>query len=196
MLAHTCQQKNMENRSIKGMGRGFSNSWTCWVFFAWKSVIVREFFLKIDTSLAIARSGLRTNLLFEKPPFRKPPHSMVSKTNSSFSAKLRKICAHAHSRKPHPNILHKFCRCSPAQISHNLSTFSDAPAHLSHNFSGICRRCPAHNLLRNFLGYMGCSQNLPLYKQWMSQLQDQGGQIRRMIWKGWYMARKLWTQTT
>ena len=52
---------------------GFSNSWTCSVFFAWKSVIAREFLLQIDTSLAIATSGLRTNLLFEKPPFRKPP---------------------------------------------------------------------------------------------------------------------------
>ena len=30
--------------------------------------IAREFLLKIDTSLAIATSGLRTNLLFEKPP--------------------------------------------------------------------------------------------------------------------------------
>ena len=49
------------------------SSWTCCVFFAWKSVIAREFLLKVDTSLAIATSGLRTNLLFEIPPFRKPP---------------------------------------------------------------------------------------------------------------------------
>ena len=55
-------------------GRGFSNSWTCCVLFAWKSVIAREFLLKINTSLAIATSGLRkTHLLFENPPFRKPP---------------------------------------------------------------------------------------------------------------------------
>ena len=54
-------------------GRGFSNSWTCCVFFAWKSVIAREFLLKIYTLLAIATSGLRTNLLFENPPVRNPP---------------------------------------------------------------------------------------------------------------------------
>ena len=35
--------------------------------------MAREFLLKIDTSLAIATSGLRTNLLFEKPPFENPP---------------------------------------------------------------------------------------------------------------------------
>ena len=56
-------------------GRGFSNSCTCCVFFAWRSVIAREFLLKIDTSLAIATSGLRTNLLFEKPP---PPKTSRS----------------------------------------------------------------------------------------------------------------------
>ena len=52
---------------------------------------------------------------------------------------LARNCAkfvHAHSRKPHPNILRKLCKCTPAQISHNLNTFSDAPAHLSHKFSG------------------------------------------------------------
>ena len=38
-----------------------------------ESVIAREFLLKIDTSLAIATSGLRTNLLFEKPPSENPP---------------------------------------------------------------------------------------------------------------------------
>ena len=47
-------------------GMGFSKSGTYCVFFAWKSVIAREFLLKIGTSLAIATSGLRTNLLFEK----------------------------------------------------------------------------------------------------------------------------------
>ena len=40
---------------------------------AWKSVIAREFLLKIDTSLAIATSGLRTNLLFDKPLSENPP---------------------------------------------------------------------------------------------------------------------------
>ena len=59
--------------------RGFSNSWTCCVFFAWKSVIAREFLLKIDTSLAIATSGLRTNLLFEKPPSENPPFNFPDK---------------------------------------------------------------------------------------------------------------------
>ena len=29
---------------------------------------------------------------------------------------------HADSRKPHRNILRELCRCTPAQISHNLST--------------------------------------------------------------------------
>ena len=40
-----------------------------------KSVIAREFLLKIDTLLAIATSGSRTNLLLENPPppRRKPP---------------------------------------------------------------------------------------------------------------------------
>ena len=38
-----------------------------------ESVIAREFLLTINTSLAIATSGLRTNLLFEIPPFQKPP---------------------------------------------------------------------------------------------------------------------------
>ena len=44
---------------------------TCCVFFAWKSVIARGFLLKTDMcfSPAIATSGLRTNLLFENPPF-------------------------------------------------------------------------------------------------------------------------------
>ena len=42
-------------------------------FFPWKSVIAREFLLKINTLLAIATSGLRTNLLFEKPPSENPP---------------------------------------------------------------------------------------------------------------------------
>ena len=55
--------------------RGFSNSWRCCFFFAWKSVIAREFLLKIDTSLA----GLRTNLLFEKPPSENPPFDFPDK---------------------------------------------------------------------------------------------------------------------
>ena len=67
----------------------------------------------------------------------------------------RNNCAkfvHAHSRKPHPNILRELCRCTPAQISHNLSTFLDAPAHLSHKFSGTCRECPAHKFCTIFSG--------------------------------------------
>ena len=66
---------------------------------------------------------------------------------------VAKNCAkfvHAHSRKPHPNTLRKLCRCTPAQISHNLSTFSDAPAHLSHKFPGTCRECPAHKFCTIF----------------------------------------------
>ena len=42
-------------------------------FFAWKSVIAREFLPKIDTSLAIATSGLRINLLFEKKNLSENP---------------------------------------------------------------------------------------------------------------------------
>ena len=56
---------------------------------------------------------------------------------------LAKNCAdfvHEHSRKPHPNLLRDLCRCTPAQISHNLTTFWDAPAHLLHIFPGLVRR--------------------------------------------------------
>ena len=35
--------------------------------------------LKVDTSLAIATSGLRTNLLFEKPPSENPPFDFLKK---------------------------------------------------------------------------------------------------------------------
>ena len=68
---------------------------------------------------------------------------------------LAKKCAkfvHAHSRMPHPDILRKLCRCTPAQNSHNLSTSSDDPAHLSHKFSGACRECPAHKFCTIFSG--------------------------------------------
>ena len=62
-------------------GRGpFSNSWTCCVFFAWKSVIAREFLLKrVDTLACYCDARVsRTNLLFEKPrEFRKPPIRFV-----------------------------------------------------------------------------------------------------------------------
>ena len=68
------------NREWGGSGKGVSNSWTCCVFFAWKSVIAREFLLKIDTSLAIATSGLRTNLLFENP-LPKFPHLIFPKSS-------------------------------------------------------------------------------------------------------------------
>ena len=51
-------------------------------FFAWKSVIAREFLLKIDTSLVIATSGLRTNLLFENPPLPKTPHVIFPNTSA------------------------------------------------------------------------------------------------------------------
>ena len=83
--------------------RGFSNSWTCCVFFAWKSVIAREFLLKIDTLLAIATSGLRTNLLFENPPSENP-HSIFPR----YSARFRKI-ARAFGRKipKHCKLNHK-----------------------------------------------------------------------------------------
>ena len=68
---------------------------------------------------------------------------------------LAKNCAkfvHAHSRKPCPNLLRELCRCAPAEISHNLGTFSDAPAHLSHKFPGTCRDCLAHKFCTIFSG--------------------------------------------
>ena len=50
-----------------------------------KSVIAREFLQGIDTSLAVATSGLRTNLLLqEPPPFEKPPHSIFPDTCPAF----------------------------------------------------------------------------------------------------------------
>ena len=39
---------------------------TCCVFFTRKSVVAREVLLKIDTLLAIASSGSRTNLLLQE----------------------------------------------------------------------------------------------------------------------------------
>ena len=77
------------------------------------------------------------------------PYSLVSAKNSSFGEKMRETCARTFSEAP-PNIVCKLCRCTPAQISHNLSTFSDAPAHLSHKFSGTCRECPAHKFCTIF----------------------------------------------
>ena len=47
---------------------------TSCVFFARKSVIAREFLLEIDTSLAIATSGLRTDLLLQDPPLLSTLH--------------------------------------------------------------------------------------------------------------------------
>ena len=48
---------------------------------------------------------------------------------------------HAHSRKPHPNIVRKLGKCTPrtnfAQSQHIFGC-----AHLSHKFSGTCRECP------------------------------------------------------
>ena len=55
-----------------GRGGGNANLF-CWVLFAKKSAIAREFLLKNDTSLAIAMSGLRTNLLLQEPPLPKTP---------------------------------------------------------------------------------------------------------------------------
>ena len=46
---------------------------TSCVFFARKSVLARESLLEIDTSLATATPGLRTNLLLQEPPFQKLP---------------------------------------------------------------------------------------------------------------------------
>ena len=78
--------------------------------------------------------------------------------NSKFSKELREICARTFSEAPDPNILHKLCKCTPAQISHSLSTFSDAPAHLSHKISGTCRECPAHKFCTIF------SSTWPVFK--------------------------------
>ena len=75
-----------------------------------------------------------------------------SQTKTQVLAKKCAKLVHAHSRKPHPNIVCRLCGCTPAQISHNLSTFSDAPAHLSHKFSGTYRECPAHKFCTIFSG--------------------------------------------
>ena len=75
-----------------------------------------------------------------------------SRRKFQISAKNCAKFVHAHSRKPHPNSLRELCRCIPAQISHNLSTFLEAPAHLSHKFSGTCRECPAHKFCTIFSG--------------------------------------------
>ena len=59
---------------------------------------------------------------------------------------VAKKCAklvHTHSRKPHPHIVRKLCRCTLAQISHNLTTFLDAPHIFRTNFPG-----PVGNALR------------------------------------------------
>ena len=95
---------------------------------------------------------------------------------------LAKNCAkfvHAHSRKPHHNILCKLCRCT-AQILHNFSTFSDAPAHLSHKFSGICRECPAHKFCTIFLG------TWPVLKIWLCTgnecLNSSASLLRELKW--------------
>ena len=61
----------------------------CCVFFAWKSVIAREFLLKIDTALAIAKSGLRTNLLFERPPSENPPFDFPEQSQIRISFRSR-----------------------------------------------------------------------------------------------------------
>ena len=59
-------------------GRGFSNSWTCCVSLRGNLLLqgILSKLLKIDLSLAIATSGLRTNLLFEMSPFQKKPFDL------------------------------------------------------------------------------------------------------------------------
>ena len=72
-----------------GSRKGFQIVERAAFFFAWKSVIAREFLFKIDTSLAIATSGLRTNLLFENPPFQKPPVRFPKKQGAEGSAEKK-----------------------------------------------------------------------------------------------------------
>ena len=50
-----------------------------------------------------------------------------SQRKFQISAKNCAKFVHEHSRKPHPDSLRELCRCIPAQISHNLSTFLEAP---------------------------------------------------------------------
>ena len=52
--------------------RGFPQYLISCVVFARKSVIARDFLLKIDTAFAIAMPGLRMSLLLQEPP-GKPP---------------------------------------------------------------------------------------------------------------------------
>ena len=78
---HAENQRENKHKVKKKSGT-FGREFLGWMFFwgawspsgiAWKSVIAREFLLKIDTLLAIATSGLRTHLLFETPPSKNPP---------------------------------------------------------------------------------------------------------------------------
>ena len=75
-----------------------------------------------------------------------------------------KLCAHIVG-KPPPQYSAIIVQAHPGQISHNLCTCLDAPAHLSHKFFGVLSGLPCVGVTHNFLGHMACSQNLPLYKQ-------------------------------
>ena len=68
-----------------------------------------------------------------------------------------------HARKtppPHENSV-RIVQAHPRTNSAQSLTLVDAHAHASHKTSGTCRVCPAHK---------ACAQNLPLYRQKMSQL--------------------------
>ena len=60
--------------------------------------------------LSFTRLGLRHFL----------PVQLGLREKIQISAKNCAKFVHAHSRKPHPNILRELCRCTPAQISHKL----------------------------------------------------------------------------
>ena len=71
------QKKSAKNLFCKkpSLRRGFSNSWTCCVFFARKSVIAREYSPEFDTSPTIATSVLEDCSAIARTPFLEHPHS-------------------------------------------------------------------------------------------------------------------------
>ena len=114
-----------------------------------------SFTVKIGfTSLAIQFASVET--FFAR--------TALSQRNIQILAKNCAKLVHAHSRNPPPQYSARLCRCTPAQISHNLGTCLDAPrtsfAQIFWDLSGM----PRAQVLHIFLRHMACSQNLPLYR--------------------------------
>ena len=66
--------------------------------------MAREFLLKIDTSLAIATSGLRTNLLLKNPPSENPPSDFPKKLFQKYLLRT-----HVHEIFSNVSLLCVFC---------------------------------------------------------------------------------------